>query len=87
MRATDVFAARATLARSVRLLGEFRFAQSDPARFYGALADDTGQVGGVEARVVALSALIADKSADYGDPDTYAKDRADLLVLSELEAG
>jgi SAM-dependent methyltransferase len=31
----------ATLRRSVGLLGEFRFEQSDPARFYGALADDT----------------------------------------------
>jgi SAM-dependent methyltransferase len=39
--ATDLFAARATLTRSVRLLGEFRFEQSDPARFYGALAQDT----------------------------------------------
>jgi SAM-dependent methyltransferase len=38
---TDLFARRATLARSVRLLGEFRFEQRDPARFYGALADDT----------------------------------------------
>jgi SAM-dependent methyltransferase len=38
---TDLFAKRATLARSVRLLGEFRLEQSDPARFYGALADDT----------------------------------------------
>jgi SAM-dependent methyltransferase len=34
-------ASQATLARSVRLLGEFRFEQSDPARFYGALATDT----------------------------------------------
>ena len=41
MPATDLFAGQATLARSVRLLGEFRFEQSDPARFYGALADDT----------------------------------------------
>lgn len=32
---------RATLARSVRLLREFRFEQSDPARFYGAIAEDT----------------------------------------------
>jgi SAM-dependent methyltransferase len=39
--ATHGFARRATLARSVRLLGEFRFEQRDPARFYGALADDT----------------------------------------------
>jgi SAM-dependent methyltransferase len=38
---TDLFARRATLARSVRLLGEFRFEQRDPARFYGVLADDT----------------------------------------------
>lgn len=41
MSATDLFARRATLRRSVRLLSEFRFEQSDPARFYGALADDT----------------------------------------------
>ncbi|MCV7424636.1 class I SAM-dependent methyltransferase [Mycobacterium yunnanensis] len=38
---TDAVARRATLARSVRLLGEFRFEQRDPARFYGALAQDT----------------------------------------------
>lgn len=41
MAVTDLFAQRATLARSVRLLSEFRHEQSDPARFYGALADDT----------------------------------------------
>ncbi|MGE2717168.1 class I SAM-dependent methyltransferase [Mycolicibacterium litorale] len=41
MAATDLFARRATLTRSVRLLSEFRYEQSDPARFYGALADDT----------------------------------------------
>jgi SAM-dependent methyltransferase len=39
--ATALFARRATLSRSVRLLSEFRFEQSDPARFYGALAEDT----------------------------------------------
>jgi SAM-dependent methyltransferase len=38
---TDLFARRATLARSVRLLSEFRHEQPDPARFYGALAGDT----------------------------------------------
>ncbi|WP_142275187.1 class I SAM-dependent methyltransferase [Mycobacterium paraseoulense] len=38
---TRVFARRATLARALRLLSEFRFEQSDPARFYGALAADT----------------------------------------------
>lgn len=39
--ATDVFARRATLARSLRLLSQFRYEQSEPARFYGTLADDT----------------------------------------------
>lgn len=39
--ATDLFARRATLGRSARLLAAFRFEQSDPARFYGALATDT----------------------------------------------
>ncbi|MFC7673893.1 class I SAM-dependent methyltransferase [Mycolicibacterium sp. GCM10028919] len=41
MSTLDVIARQATLRRSTRLLGEFRFEQSDPARFYGALADDT----------------------------------------------
>jgi SAM-dependent methyltransferase len=38
---TDVFARRATLTRSVRLLSEFRFEQPDPQRFYRFLAADT----------------------------------------------
>ncbi|OMC49776.1 SAM-dependent methyltransferase [Mycobacterium sp. IS-2888] len=46
MAVTDVFARRATLARSVRLLSEFRYEQSDPARFYGALAADTAAMVG-----------------------------------------
>jgi SAM-dependent methyltransferase len=41
MGVTDLFARRATLSRSLRLLSEFRFEQRDPARFYGALAQDT----------------------------------------------
>ena len=41
MQPTALFARRAGLRRSVRLLSEFRFEQSDPARFYGALAEDT----------------------------------------------
>jgi SAM-dependent methyltransferase len=41
MTVTDRLAKRATLARSVRLLSQFRFEQTDPARFYGALAQDT----------------------------------------------
>ncbi len=41
MVATDLFTRRATLSRSLRLLAAFRFEQSDPDRFYGALAADT----------------------------------------------
>src|ERR1700755_3435733 len=41
MAATDVFARRATLSRSLRLLSQSRFEQPDPARFYTALARDT----------------------------------------------
>ncbi|MFC3963555.1 class I SAM-dependent methyltransferase [Nocardia jiangsuensis] len=38
------FARRATLRRSLRLLGSFRFEQSDPAVFYGGLATDTAEL-------------------------------------------
>jgi SAM-dependent methyltransferase len=42
--ATDLFARRATLRRSLRLLSEFRYEQRDQARFYGALAVDTANM-------------------------------------------
>ncbi|WP_280300910.1 class I SAM-dependent methyltransferase, partial [Nocardia abscessus] len=45
------FARRATLRRSLRLLGSFRFEQTDPALFYGGLAADS-------------TAMIADFYAD-----------------------
>src|SRR5258705_13763456 len=41
MAVTDLLARRATLGRSLRLLGQFRYEQRDPARVYGALAADT----------------------------------------------
>jgi len=44
--ATDIFARRATLARSLRLLSEFRHERSDPARFYSTLAADTAAMVG-----------------------------------------
>ncbi|OBF89345.1 methylase involved in ubiquinone/menaquinone biosynthesis [Mycolicibacterium flavescens] len=44
MPVTDRFAERATLSRSLRLLAQFRFEQSDPARFYGALGEDTADM-------------------------------------------
>ncbi|MFI7001299.1 class I SAM-dependent methyltransferase [Nocardia sp. NPDC050175] len=40
------FARRATLRRSLRLLGSFRFEQSDPAVFYGGLAEDSAAMIG-----------------------------------------
>jgi SAM-dependent methyltransferase len=43
---TDVFARRATLRRSLRLLSEFRYEQRDPARFYCRLAADTADMVG-----------------------------------------
>ena len=46
MAATNVFARRATLARSLRLLSEFRYEQPDPARFYRTLAADTAAMVG-----------------------------------------
>ena len=46
MAVTDVFARRATLRRSVRLLSSFRHEQSAPARFYGPLAVDTADMVG-----------------------------------------
>ena len=46
MSATDVFARRATLSRSVRLLSQFRFEQTDPARLDTALAEDTAAMVG-----------------------------------------
>jgi SAM-dependent methyltransferase len=46
MRVTDLFARRATLGRSARLLAEFRYEQRDPDRFYTALAADTAAMVG-----------------------------------------
>ena len=72
MAATDLFARRATLARSLRLLGEFRFEQRDPARFYGALAGDT-------------AAMVSDlwRATDWhlaGRPDTARRRRRARLL-------
>ncbi|WP_216901582.1 class I SAM-dependent methyltransferase [Nocardia alni] len=38
------FARRATLRRSLRLLGSFRHEQTDPALFYGGIATDTAEL-------------------------------------------
>jgi len=44
--------------------------------------DDVLELMGVQARVIGLSALVADKSIVREDPTTAAKDRADLLSLA-----
>ena len=46
MAVTDVFARRAKLRRSLRLLSEFRYERSEPSRFYRALAADTATMVG-----------------------------------------
>ena len=57
MRVTELFARRATLGRSVRLLSEFRYEQPDPDRFYTALATDTA--ANWEARLKPLGIPVA----------------------------
>lgn len=44
--------------------------------------DDVVELMDVQARVIGLRALVADKSVIRQDPATAAKDRADLLNLT-----
>ena len=44
--------------------------------------DDVVELMGVQARVIGFRALVADKSVIRQDPQTAAKDRADLLNLT-----
>lgn len=71
MAATDVFARRATLSRSVRLLSQFRFEQSDPARFYTALADDTVAMIGDLWRATHREAVAGRTVLDVGGGPGY----------------
>lgn len=50
----------------------------------GAFGGDVRELRGVRARLVALAALEADKSADHGDPAVAAKDRADMATLARV---
>jgi SAM-dependent methyltransferase len=74
MTATDLFARRATLARSLRLLSQFRFEQSDPARFYGALAQDTAVMVDDLWRGVTGTALAGRTVLDVGGGPGYFAD-------------
>lgn len=71
MPATDRFADRATLARSLRLLAAFRFEQSDPDRFYGALADDTAAMVGDLWRSVSGTGMSGLTLLDVGGGPGY----------------
>ena len=50
-----------------------------------AFGDDVVELLGVQARVIRVGALIADKSVARDDPLTSAKDRADLLSLADRQ--
>jgi aminoglycoside-2''-adenylyltransferase len=50
----------------------------------GAFEDDTGEVGGVRARVISLKSLKAEKSETHDDAIAAAKDRADIATLDDL---
>jgi SAM-dependent methyltransferase len=69
--ATDLFARRATLSRSLRLLAAFRFEQSDPDRFYGALAADTVAMVGDLWRSSTGGALDGTTLVDVGGGPGY----------------
>lgn len=96
MAVTDLFARRATLARSVRLLSQFRYEQSDPARFYGALAADTAAMVGDLWRAVHADSPTGRTLLDVGGgPGYFATAFADAGVdyigvepdPSEMHAG
>lgn len=71
MAATDVFARRAKLSRSVRLLAQFRFEQSDPARFYTALAEDTAEMIGDLWRATRGDSTVGRTVLDVGGGPGY----------------
>lgn len=74
MSAAELFARRADLARSVRLLTEFRFEQSEPARFYGALARDTADMVDDLSRGVTGAGLRGRSVLDVGGGPGYFAD-------------
>jgi hypothetical protein len=53
----------------------------------GSFGNARAEVAGVRARVVGLAALIEDKAGARDDAAVAAKDRADLAVLTSLDAG
>ena len=52
----------------------------------GALADDVGELRGVQSRLIGFEALLLGKAAPRDDPEDAAKDRADFTHLSRLRS-
>ena len=76
---------RATLQRAVRLLGEFRHEQTDPARFYGALAEDSAEQ--LRHFVDLRGALMLDVGGGPGYfRDAFQREGASYLAL-DADAG
>lgn len=81
MAATDIFARRATLARSLRLLSMFRYEQSAPERFYRALATDTASMVAELWQAVAGSSPMGSTLLDVGGgPGYFANAFADAGI-------
>ncbi|APA95117.1 class I SAM-dependent methyltransferase [Nocardia seriolae] len=68
------FARRATLRRSLRLLGSFRFEQTDPAVFYGGVATDTAELVGDFYRDLTGTSLRGTIVLDVGGGPGYFAD-------------
>ncbi|WP_282782986.1 class I SAM-dependent methyltransferase [Nocardia sp. CC201C] len=68
------FARRATLRRSLRLLGSFKFEQTDPAVFYGGVAADTADLVGDFFRDLTGRSLRGTVVLDVGGGPGYFAD-------------
>ncbi len=73
-RVTRPFERRATLRRSVGLLGSFRFEQTAPDRFYGGLAEDTVELVGDLYRGLTGDGLSGTTVVDVGGGPGYFAD-------------
>ncbi|WP_076476228.1 class I SAM-dependent methyltransferase [Williamsia sterculiae] len=81
--AKSPIARRATLRRAAGLLNEFRYEQSDPDRFYGALARDTAQM---VADLYLPDSLDGAVVLDVGGGPGYYADRFGDLGATYLSA-
>ncbi|WLP88925.1 class I SAM-dependent methyltransferase [Gordonia sp. NB41Y] len=83
---TRRFAQIATFRRAVGLLSDFRFEQTDPARFYGALAEDTARMVEAFAADDATGGLDGAVILDVGGGPGYFADAFDARGARYLAA-